>query len=92
MTLCYDLTKKDKPGLSNSVDADQMPQTMMYNQDLHWLLLIQDILDTSAGGRVVVFKFKGSIFLKNRHFFIQERFNKLLYSINMIIKCGSSRS
>ena len=28
-------------------------------------------------------------FLKNRHFFfIQERFNKLIYSINTIIKCG----
>ena len=33
--------------------------------------------------------FKGSIFLKNRHFFlIQERFNKLIYGINAIIKCG----
>ena len=29
---------------------------------------------------------KGSIFLKNRHFFIQERLNKLICSINMIIK------
>ena len=32
--------------------------------------------------------FKGSIFLKNRHFLIQERFDKLLYSKNTIIKCG----
>ena len=31
---------------------------------------------------------KGSIFLKNRHFFIQERFNKLIYSINTIIRGG----
>ena len=31
---------------------------------------------------------KGSIFLKNRFFFIQERSNKLIYSINTIIKCG----
>ena len=31
---------------------------------------------------------KGSIFLKNRLFFIQERSNKLIYSINTIIKCG----
>ena len=31
---------------------------------------------------------KGSIFLKNRQFFfIQERFNKLMYGINTIIKC-----
>ena len=30
---------------------------------------------------------KGSIFLKNRHFIIQERFHKLIYG-NTIIKCG----
>ena len=28
------------------------------------------------------------IFLKTEFFFIQERFNKLIYSINTIIKCG----
>ena len=32
---------------------------------------------------------KGSIFLKNRHFIVQERFNKLIYGINTIIKCGT---
>ena len=32
---------------------------------------------------------KGSIFLKNRHSIIQERFNKLICSINTIIKCGT---
>ena len=32
---------------------------------------------------------KGSIFLKNRHFIIQEKFNKLIYGINTIIKCGT---
>ena len=31
---------------------------------------------------------KGLIFLKNRHFFIQERFDKLIYGINTIIKYG----
>ena len=31
----------------------------------------------------------GSIFLKNRHFIIQERFNKLIYGIKKIIKCGT---
>ena len=31
---------------------------------------------------------KGSIFLKNRHFIVQERFNKLIYGVNTIIKCG----
>ena len=30
-----------------------------------------------------------SIFLKNRHFIIQKRFNKLIYGINTIIKCGT---
>ena len=33
--------------------------------------------------------FKGSILLKDRHFIIQERFNKLIYGINIIIKCGT---
>ena len=37
---------------------------------------------------IAISVFEDSIFLKNRHFFIQERFDKLLYSINMIIKCG----
>ena len=32
---------------------------------------------------------KGSIFLKNRHFIIQERFNKLIYGIHTIIKGGT---
>ena len=32
---------------------------------------------------------KGSIFLKNIHFIIQERFHKLIYGINTIIKCGT---
>ena len=32
---------------------------------------------------------KGCIFLKNRHFVIQERFEKLTYGINTIIKCGT---
>ena len=33
---------------------------------------------------------KVSIFLKNRHFIIQERFTKLIYDINTIIKCGTT--
>ena len=32
---------------------------------------------------------KGSIVLKNRHFIIWESFNKLIYGINTIIKCGT---
>ena len=43
---------------------------------LHCLLIFEDIF------------FKGSIFLKNRHFIIQERVNKLINDINTIIKCG----
>ena len=35
------------------------------------------------------FFFEGSIFPQNRHFFFQERFNKLIYGINTIIKCGT---
>ena len=31
---------------------------------------------------------KGSIFLKNSHFIIKKRFNKLINRINTIIKCG----
>ena len=31
----------------------------------------------------------GSIFLQNRRFIIQERFNKLIYGIDTIIKCGT---
>ena len=33
--------------------------------------------------------FKGTIFLKNRYFIIEERLNKLIYGINTIIKCGT---
>ena len=32
---------------------------------------------------------KGTIFLKKRHFIIQERFTKLIYGINTIIKCDN---
>ena len=34
----------------------------------------------------VMVQFKGSIFLKSRDYIIQERFNKLIYGINTIIK------
>ena len=42
------------------------------------------IIDVS----VLYLALEGSIYLKNRHFFIQERFNKLIYGINTIIKYG----
>ena len=38
---------------------------------------------------IVFYHIKGSIFLKIRHFIIQERFNKLLYGINTIINFGT---
>ena len=38
---------------------------------------------------IILIIFKGSIFLKNRHFIIQGGFNKLIYGINTIIKCGT---
>ena len=34
-------------------------------------------------------RLKDSIFLKNRHFIIEERFNKLICGIHTIIKCGT---
>ena len=36
----------------------------------------------------VILLLKGTIFLENRHFFIQEKLNKLIYSIYKIIKCS----
>ena len=53
----------------------------------------QDSGDQGAGMGRLIWVFvkwpylKGSIFLKNRYFIIQERFNKLIYIINTIIKC-----
>ena len=32
---------------------------------------------------------KGSVFLKNRHFIVIERFNNLIYGVNTIMKCGT---
>ena len=32
---------------------------------------------------------EGYLLLKNRHFIIQERFNKLIYDINTIMKGGT---
>ena len=36
-------------------------------------------------GQIEVKTVKGIIFLRNRHFIIQERFNKLIYGTNTII-------
>ena len=46
---------------------------------------ILNFLSVESAHRVV--SVKGSIFLKHRHFLYPERFNKLIYGINTIIKC-----
>ena len=53
---------------------------------------LQTVGDAEKSSRLrvnLVNDFKGSIFLKNRHFIIQGRFNKMIYGINTIIKCGT---
>ena len=48
-----------------------------------------DSLVTATALPVLLYRSdNGSIFIKNRHFIIQERFDKLIYGINTIIKCG----
>ena len=47
------------------------------------------LLSTGKLIKISLSGFKGSIFRKNRHFNIQERFNKLIYGFNLIIKCGN---
>ena len=50
----------------------------------------QDIVSPLTETLAAAFKLlKDSIFLKNRHFIIQERFNKLIYGIDTITKCGT---
>ena len=44
--------------------------------------------DLSCCKTVLHLTLKGSIFLKNRYFIIQEKFDKLIYGIYTIIKCG----
>ena len=45
--------------------------------------------NTSMVVRILKSFIKGSISLKNRHFVVQERFNKLIHGINTIKKCGT---
>ena len=66
------------------------------DKGLHCLAVFQQFFDitkvvtwTSDFIGQVWLEVKGSIFLKNRHFMIQERFNKLIFGINTIIKCGT---
>ena len=49
----------------------------------------QDKYNQSTNQPVKVYSLKGSIFLKNRHFFLSKKGSiNLIYGINMIIKCG----
>ena len=78
--------------VANSVDPDETPRSAASHLGLYCLL--RPVCPNTYGkyGFFFVFFFfycKGSIFLKNRHFIIQERFNKLIYGINTIIKCGT---
>ena len=57
----------------------------MFLQEFAWFAITQHFLESL---QILDKTFKGSIFLKNRHFITQERFNKLIYGINTIIKCG----
>ena len=57
----------------------------MFLQEFAWFAITQHFLESL---QILDKTFKGSIFLKNRHFIIQEKFNKLIYGINTIIKCG----
>ena len=58
---------------------------------------LQDLSLLEKQNKIMVFKlfpglfsrFKGSVVLKSIHFIIQKGFNKLIYGINTIIKCGT---
>ena len=49
----------DRQALANSVDPDEMPQNEASHQDLHCLLLIQQLLDTTSGSKLYLFIFYG---------------------------------
>ena len=48
-----------------------------------------NVFENTLATTVNEFVIKGSIFLKIDGFFIQERFDKLIYGINTTLKCGS---
>ena len=54
-----------------------------------WTFLLPFLQHIHFGVSVVHVLFKGSIFLTNRHFFIKEMLNTLIYSINTIINVAS---
>ena len=68
--------------MTNSADPDQLASL-----EANW----SGSTLFAKTGHVVFSKrrVKGSIFYKKRHFLLQERFSKLIYGINTIIKCGT---
>ena len=60
----------------NTPVAHQIAPQMLYDNDNDDVYISFNIV-------------KGSIFLKNRHFIIQERFNKLIYGITTTMKYGT---
>ena len=47
----------ERQAWANSEDPDEMPQNAASHQGLHCLPLIQQILDTTSGSKLYVFKF-----------------------------------
>ena len=70
--------------MANSVDPNETARNEPSHLDLHCL---QRYLYWSV--RIQWLALKGFVFLKNRHFIVQIRFNKLIYGIYTIIKCGT---
>ena len=42
---------------ANSIDPDETPQNAAFHQGLHRLSLIQQVLDTTSGSKLYLFKF-----------------------------------
>ena len=47
----------DRQAWANTVDPDEMPQNVASHQGLHCLPLIQQLLDTTSGSKLYLFKF-----------------------------------
>ena len=60
VNITYQIYQKysDRQIWANRVDADEMPQNAVPHQDLHCLPLIQQLLDTTTGNKLYLFKFQ----------------------------------
>ena len=47
----------DRQASANTVDPDETPQNAASHQGLHCLPLIQQVLDTTSGSKLYLFKF-----------------------------------